>query len=411
MRAVKYLSLLLAIGLLLLFNARQVSAQDTPGIELENVVALVEFGEQITFVATIKSTVPIQQASIVILDEAQGTTDIEPLVVQEGGRTEYQYDTRQNALRPFSPVSWNYRFTLSDGRSLHSEVFSARYDDNRFDWQSLESGMLRLHWYDGGPGFGQAALTAAQLGLDTVSHLIPHELEQPVDFYIYASLGDLRGTLVPGSQEWVAGHADPSLGVVMVAVEPGPAQDVTMQQRIPHELMHVMLYRAVGDGYRNVPAWLSEGTAGLAEVVTNMGYDTVLLDAVARRDWIPLNTLCGAFPNDTDRAFLAYAEARSFAGYLHETHGPSSLLDLARVYANGADCESGPELAFGTSLARLEEGWHASLAGQEALLPALQTVTPYLVLLCLILLVPMIGIISTMRSKRNRDEPEIHVRT
>jgi len=52
----------------------------------------------------------------------------------------------------------------------------------------------------------------------------------------------------------------------MVVIEPGPNQSIVMEQRIPHELMHVMLYRSIGAGYNNLPAWLREGTATLAEV-------------------------------------------------------------------------------------------------------------------------------------------------
>jgi hypothetical protein len=399
---------LIVMTLSALFNARHAHGQS--GIELENVRASVQFGEQVTFTATIRTSIPIQDVSIVILDESQGITHIESLDVQADGRTEYRYDTRRNDLRPFTFVTWNYRFTLPDGNTTHSEVFSIRYEDDRFDWQTLESGALRVNWYDGDSNFGKAALNSVHSGLNSVSRLMPVDLDQPIEIYIYANLQDLRGTLVPGSQGWIAGHADPSLGVVMVAIEPGPDQDITMQQRIPHELMHVMLYRAVGDGYRNIPAWLSEGTAVLAELVPNAEYERVLREAVARNDWIPLKTLCGPFPADAGRAFLAYAESRSFARYLHETYGSEGLLKLASSYAGGADCERGPELAFGVSLSKLEMDWHSSVVGQNAFVPALQNITPYLVLLCLILIIPMIGIIGTMRSKGIRHGPETHVK-
>jgi hypothetical protein len=285
---------------------------------------------------------------------------------------------------------------MPDGSTTTSEVYSTQYDDNRFDWQTLESDMLRVHWYGSSPEFGQALLDSAQAGLESVSRLIPVHPEQPVDFYIYESLGDLRGTLVSGSQEWIAGHADPSLGIVMVAIEPGPAQETTMQQRIPHELMHILLYRALGDGYTLLPSWLSEGTAGLAEMISNTSYDSALKSAVSRSDWIPLGSLCGSFPDDTDRAFLAYAESRSFVSYVYQTYGSSGLFKLASVYANGVSCEDGPELAFGVPLTSLEQNWQASMAGQKTLPPALQNITPYLVLLCLMLLIPLIGIAGTM---------------
>jgi len=392
-----------------LFHARYVRAQAQTEIELENVVALVNFGEQITFVATVKSPLPIRDASIVILDEAQGVTHVQPLSVQRDGRTEFRYDTRQNPLAPFTPLSWNYQFILPDGSSLHSEVYSTEYADNRFAWQTLGTGMLRIHWYGSGADFGQAALKTAQAGLESVNHLVPVGLTQPVDFYIYANLNDLRGALMPDSQEWIAGHADPALGIVTVAIEPGVEQDISMQQRIPHELMHILLYRAVGDGYRRLPAWLSEGMAGVAELIPNPSYEQSLQSAIARSDWIPLNTLCGSFPQETDRAFLAYAESQSFARYLSEIYGASGLLKLSTTYARGADCESGPELAFGVSLSTLEKDWHGSVSGKITLIPALYNIAPYLVLLFVILLIPLIGIAGTVGRKGKSHEPETYL--
>ena len=393
---------LLVIGILsqaLVMDTRQADAQSPTTVALENVAALVSFGDGITFLATVKSPSPVRDASILILDEARAITDVEPLTVQADGRTEFQYDARQNNLRPFGGVSWSYRFTLPDGSTMTSEVYATHYDDNRFGWQTLESEMLRVHWYGSSAEFGQALLATAQAGLESVSRLIPVRPDRPVEFYVYKSLGDLRGTLVPGSQEWIAGHADPSLGIIMVAIEPGPAQETTMQQRIPHELMHILLYRALGDGSALLPAWLREGTAGLAEMISNTSYDSALQSAVSRSDWIPLNSLCGSFPDNTDRAFLAYAESRSFVSYIYTTYGSSGLFKLASVYANGVSCEDGPELVFGVPLTSLEKSWQASMAGQKTLPPALQNITPYLVLLCLMLLIPLVGIAGTMWKK------------
>ena len=183
-----------------------------------------------------------------------------------------------------------------------------------------------------------------------------------------------------------------------------------MQQRIPHELMHILLYRALGNGYANIPAWLSEGMAGLAEMIPNTAYDSALKSAVLRSDWIPMSTLCSSFPGDTDRAFLAYAESRSFAGYIDETYGSSGLFKLATTYANGAGCEDGPEIALGIPLASLEQNWQSAVAGQKTLPPALQNITPYLVLLCLMLLVPLIGMADAMPKKGSRNEPETKFR-
>jgi hypothetical protein len=405
-----FLSLLVipVLALSSLFGTRPARAQT--GIGLENVAAAVRFGQGISFAATVRASSILREVSIVILDEAQSVTHVELLTVQPDGRTEFHYDARQNALRPFTTVRWNYRFTLTDGTQQHSDVFSTRYVDDRFDWQTLESGMLRVSWYAGEAGFGQAALRAAEAGLESVSRLIPADLSQPVEFFIYETMRDLQGTLSPGSQSWIAGHADPALGVVMVAIEPGPDQQMTLEQRLPHELMHVMLYRAADHGYENIPAWLNEGMSSLAEIAPNPAYERVLAEAAARQDWIPIAHLCSSFPADTGRAYLAYAESQSFAGYVHQTYGAAGLLKLAASYANGADCESGPETALGVPFSKLELDWNASVMGQNGFLPALQNISPYLVVLLLILIVPAIRIFGTMRGRESRHEPGTDVR-
>ena len=383
-----------------LVNARNARAQS--GIALENVEALVRFGEQITFFATIKPLIPIQNVSIMIFDDSQAVMHVEPISVQADGRTEFLFDTKQNSLRPFTNVQWKYQFMFPDGSTAESETFFIRYADDRFSWQTLESGSLRVHWYQSDANFGQAALDAAQAGLESISKLITPDLTQPIEIFMYASAEDLRGTLVAGGRDWIAGHADPALGVVMIVIEPGAEQGITMEQRIPHELMHVMLYRSVVVGYNNIPIWLREGTASLAEIYPNADYDRVLTNAVTSNTLIPLKDLCTSFPADTGQAFLAYAESRSFTNYLHETYGSAGLLNLAASYADGVDCERGPERAFGVSFPNLETKWRSSVLGQNSFLSVLQNISPYLVLLCLVLIIPLIGIAGTLRKRKQQ---------
>jgi hypothetical protein len=381
-----------------LITTRRVEAQS--GIKLENVGASYRFGEQITFSATIKASVPIQNVSIIVSDESQGLRYVEPLTLDAEGRTQFRFDTKQNSLRPFTNVLWNYQFMFPDGSTAQSETFFVRYADDRFHWQTLDSDMLRVNWYQGDAQFGQAALDSAQSGLESISRWMALDLAQPVEIFIYANTEDLRGTLVPGGVSWVAGHADPALGVVLVEIEPGPEQSIALVQRIPHELMHVMLYRHIGPGYNYIPTWLREGMATLAEKYSHVEYDRILADAVSNDRVIPLKDLCVSFPSDADQAFLAYAEARSFTAYLQQMYGSIGLLNLARSYAEGLDCERGTERAFGVSLSSLEAQWRSSTLGQKAVLAVLQNMAPYLVLLCLVLIIPMLGIVGTLRKKR-----------
>jgi len=134
-------------------------------------------------------------------------------------------------------------------------------------------------------------------------------------------------------------------------------------------------------------------------VYPNPDYDSMLEDAAARNTLTPIRDLCASFSPRIDSAFLAYAESLSFTTYLRGQYGADGLLNLAKAYASGVDCEHGTERAFGVSLAKLERDWQIILSGQNSILPAIGNFVPYLALLCLVLFFPLIGIISSMRRK------------
>ena len=52
-----------------------------------------------------------------------------------------------------------------------------------------------MHWYQGDAAFGQAALEAAQAGLASIGRLLPPDLSQPVEIFLYADVTDLRGAV------------------------------------------------------------------------------------------------------------------------------------------------------------------------------------------------------------------------
>jgi hypothetical protein len=382
------------------FVVKPVKAQSVIDLDLS---AESDFGVQITFTAQTRSPLQIQSAFIVLQDVIQGTIYREPISFNADGVSVFIFDTRQNSLRPFTTIQWMVEMTLSDGSQARSQTALIRYDDDRFDWKQQELNGLRVHWYDGGDDFGLAALNAGQAGLQKIAGFFPPDLSRPVDIFIYANDSDLRGTLYGGGEAWVAGHADSAAGILMVTIEAGVEQNIQMEQRIPHELMHVMLYRQVGEGYKNIPAWLREGLAVLAEVYPNPEYDRFLRDAAtAQNGLIPMTDLCASFSPISDSAFLAYAQSRSFTNYLRGGFGADGLLRLANVYANGVDCEQGTQQAFGVSFGKLERDWRVNTLGENNFTSALGDIAPYLALLCLVLFFPLLGIFNAMRKKDNK---------
>jgi hypothetical protein len=370
------------------------------GLEVRDIGISYTFGQQITFTAQLSYFLPIQQALLSFRQVNGGDARVEAVTLNPDGTTFFQYDAGQNPLPPFVEILFSYQAVLENGQSVTSAPFYFRYEDNRFPWKSAGDGQLTVHWYDGDQAFGQAALEAARLGLQRVEQVMPISLESPLDVYVYSRAADLHSTLMLGGKEWVAGHADPALDVVMVLVSPGETQATELPRQVPHELARVLLYRSVGAGYYRLPIWLSEGIASLAELSPNPEYATLLALASQSNSLLPLSDLCASFPADSGHAFLAYAESESFVLNLRDTYGNTGLVALTKAYADGLDCELGATRAVGVPLSRLDARWRESLLGENAAGVAAGNLLPYLLLLGLTLIVPVWGAVGILLERR-----------
>src|ERR1700690_990497 len=176
-----------------------------------NVNISYAFGQQITFLAKLTASVPIQQAYLSFRETTEQSPRVVPLTLNSDGSTSYQYDASQHLIPPFAMIEWSYQATLSNNASVTSGPFYFRYIDNRFTWKDLSAGTMTVHWYNGDDAFGQAALDAARVGLQNINQTIPTSLDAPVDVYIYSTFDDLVSALTLGGRQWEAGHADPSI--------------------------------------------------------------------------------------------------------------------------------------------------------------------------------------------------------
>ncbi len=386
------------LGLLILLGlARPAAAQS--GGEVTDIRVEYKFGEQINFLARIQSSVPIQNATVTFRTYA-GIAQTQLLTVNADGTAGYRYDAQLNALPPFARIVYWFDVTLTDGTRFTSPTNNFIYADNRFNWQTLEEGVLRVHWYEGDAAFGAAVLDAARRGLDSARALVPMETAGTIDIYVYATASELQGALVLGGQSWIAGHASPELGVVMISTTPGPEQSNALERLAPHELTHVLLYQSLGPNYNRLPVWLTEGMAMNVELIPNPDLDATLAAAVDSNSLLPLADLCAAFPPDTGRAFLAYAQSKSFVRFLLDNFGTIGLSALTSAYADGLDCEEGARRALEQPLSQLEVRWRESALGENRSGVVAANLFPYLLVLALVLFVPVWGAIGRLIGRR-----------
>jgi len=94
---------------------------------------------------------------------------------------------------------------------------------------------------------------------------------------------------------------------------------------------------------------------------------------------------------------LAYAQSADFAWFLYENYGSSGLEALSQAYADGLSCEQGAQQALGISLTELDREWRKQTFGENTLLAALGELLPWIALLGVILVGPLVLIVGKRR--------------
>lgn len=356
------------------------------------------FGEHILFTGRVAQNKSLIEPFLILQVEGESDPRAEPAMVNANNEITYDLDLTQEPIRPYSTIIYWFESTSRDGEVISSPKISFMYEDNRFDWQTRNSDLFSVHWYEGDTTYAQNLQDVAELGFQKIQKLLPITLVDQIDIYAYASAAEMREILQESGNDWVGAHTDPEIGVMVVSLPEGPEQRLEMERQIPHELMHIMLFEHLGPDYVNLPIWLNEGLASVAELSPNPDYFSLLNNAQKNGSLISITSLCVTFPRDAVKAYLAYAMATSFTQYLHQRYGTSGLERLITSYADGMSCDLGVQMAFGSSLSQLESEWREEAFDENALVTALSNLIPWLVLLMVILGIPMVLIIMGTRS-------------
>jgi hypothetical protein len=362
------------------------------------------FGERITFKASHNLNEQIDEVLLFIRVSADSDLQVHPVSIDEFGNLSAQVELGEYPLAGYSDIDYWFQVNTANGDTLSSSHFSFFYADNRFQWRSLAGEPFTIHWYQGDLAFGEEVLNVALEGLRSTQELLAVFFPDSLDVYVYDSVQALQAALPGGGQSWIAGHADPFEGVILVSLPTGPDQRLEMERQIPHELMHIGLNYTDSNAYSNFPVWFNEGLASLVELYPNPEYQTLIDNAFQSDQLLPFASLCNSFPNDAQRGLLAYAQSASFTQYLYDQFGEPGFNRLIAAYASGMSCERGIEEALGTDLAGLEASWRRENFTDLTIARTYQEFLPWLVLLLVILAGPVILAISIIRRRPVRAE-------
>ena len=301
----------------------------------------------------------------------------------------------------FSIITYWWEIVDQAGNRQQSELHTFKYIDNRFAWQTLDQGHARIYWYQGDSALSNSA---ARLVADTLPRLQQQFGGAPpdkLDVYIYATLDDLRSAVELAGHEWLGGQARPQLGVVLIAVPPGPEADLQLRRDLPHELTHLMVYLAAYPRYDAVPAWLDEGLATLNEAEPNPAQAVALQKALVAGQVPALETLCGTLPTDATAAMVAYAQSRGVVQQIVDAYGSTGIQALLAAYRDGSTCAGGVERGLNTTLTGLELKWRASLSPDSGAATLAKGFGPWLLILAVVS-VPLIVMLVGRKPKSDK---------
>jgi hypothetical protein len=268
---------------------------------------------------------------------------------------------------PNTRFDFQFRARARDGTTTLGPVGHGIVTDDRFEWRTIEQGLVRVHWYAGDDTFAQRAADLANEAIDRASELLGTTLPEAVDLFVYDTQQALLEAVSP-NRENIAGEAHQAIDTMFVWIPSDQGADAFAGEVVRHELTHLVFDEATLNDYHQPALWINEGVAVYLSVGYTPYYESFVDGAVADRSLIPLDGLIGLFPSSQDQFYLAYGEAVAGIDFFIRTYGEPKLWDLVRSYASGLTDDQAFSDATGADVGAFNAAWFASL-GEEVPAP------------------------------------------
>jgi len=267
---------------------------------------------------------------------------------------DWTWDMRRASLPPGAGITYWWKVRDASGAVVETPASTVRFDDNRHQWQQVDSADVSLHWYYGDTEFANELLGVCDAAIETLAVDIGARVDRRIIVYLYQSAADLRQAMVY-PQEWTGGVAFTDYGIVAIGLGPGDMEWGIRALR--HELTHLVVHTLSFGPYGELPTWLDEGLAMRSEGEPAGTFVAVLRQAVLDDSLISLRTLGGPVSSDTQKAYLSYAQSHSVVDYLLETYDSQSMNTLLMLLTDGETVDSALQQSYGVALSQLEANW------------------------------------------------------
>ncbi len=270
----------------------------------------------------------------------------------------WEWDMRQSGGEPpGTTIWWQWEYIDKQGKSKFTDKKEILWLDDIHDWQLLEDGLIRFHYYERDADYGATLKDAAVSALNHLHDDIGMLPDQPVDLYIYSTTQDMRDAVFyePG---WTGGLAYPEYNILIIGID--PAQLDWGQSTEAHELTHVLVGDYTYSCLGSTPTWLSEGLAVYGEGGPSSDQEYFFDQNVKSDTLLSFNVLSGGFSEDPNIADLSYSQSYYMVDYLIQTYGKEKMLGLLQAIKAGDAIEDALQSSYGFDLAGFQKEWRGS---------------------------------------------------
>lgn len=170
---------------------------------------------------------------------------------------------------------------------------------------------------------------------------------------------------------YASGVAYPALGVILLTkTAPETWTPPELAQVLVHELSHVSLRRAVGEGSSELPRWFVEGVAIHHAEERSLDRFRVLWNAHVQESLLSLDELDGRFPARVHEVSLAYAQSADVVSFLRrEDPDGIRFRELVRHVREGRTFDDALLDAYALTPTQLDREWNAAITERMGTLP------------------------------------------
>jgi hypothetical protein len=255
---------------------------------------------------------------------------------------------------------------------LQTEDREYLYLDESLEWKSIagDDGFITVYYYgDFVEKRAQTVLEATRQTVKEMGRVLGVELDEPIKVVAYSNYRDMARALPFRSQAVredlrTEGQAYPVERVVLVL-----ASDTTVMGIASHEITHILVADAAGQGYTRVPVWLNEGLAEFGNVDKTPQYDWALNYAVFTRRLKPL-WYQQEFSGEPDDILIAYGQGKSVVSYLIDRYGEEKMADLMDAFQASNSVDEALNRAYGFDQYGLDTEWRRAVGLEPLPSPA-----------------------------------------